>query len=156
MRTHTFTKAALLITVAAIAGSCSKKIEFTYTEVEVTKQDVTTTVTATGTIEPVTSVLLFDRTDLRGTESVLPWFFLDDNEAFKGKRLSARVRIYDRSLSTVADTTVTFTAEGRVMRIGTLTVGRKVADSGLIFFVCYHALVAVDPVDPVRVVVSVV
>ena len=56
MRTHTFTKAALLITVAAIAGSCSKKIEFTYTEVEVTKQDVTTTVTATGTIEPVTSV----------------------------------------------------------------------------------------------------
>ena len=56
MRHQTFTKAALLITAATIMGSCSKKIEFTYTEVEAAKQDVTTTVTATGTIEPVTSV----------------------------------------------------------------------------------------------------
>ena len=56
MRKHTFIKAAMLTLAAAIVSSCGKKIEFTYTEVEATKQDVTTTVTATGTIEPVTSV----------------------------------------------------------------------------------------------------
>ena len=56
MRTHTFIKAAMLIVSAAIVSSCQKKIDFTYTEVEAAIQDVTTSVTATGTIEPVTSV----------------------------------------------------------------------------------------------------
>ena len=56
MKHNTFIKTAALIALAAVAGSCGKKIEFAYTEVEAAKQDVTTTVTATGTIEPVTSV----------------------------------------------------------------------------------------------------
>ena len=57
MKTHTFTKAGLLMLAAALAVvSCQKKIDFTYTEVEAAVQDVTTSVTATGTIEPVTSV----------------------------------------------------------------------------------------------------
>ncbi len=47
---------ALLILAAGIAVSCGKKLEFSYTLAEVTQQDITTTVTATGTIEPVTSV----------------------------------------------------------------------------------------------------
>jgi HlyD family secretion protein len=47
--------AAMMLT-AGIVSSCGKKISFTYTEVEVTRQDITTSVTATGTIEPVTSV----------------------------------------------------------------------------------------------------
>ena len=46
---------ALLLGVL-LAASCGKKPNFTYTEVEVTKQDIVTSVTATGTIEPVTSV----------------------------------------------------------------------------------------------------
>ncbi|MCR4920773.1 MAG: efflux RND transporter periplasmic adaptor subunit [Bacteroidaceae bacterium] len=45
-----------VLCVATIVSSCGKKLNFTYTEVEVTKQDITTSVTATGTIEPVTSV----------------------------------------------------------------------------------------------------
>lgn len=36
--------------------SCDKKPEFAYTTVEVNRQDITTSVTATGTIEPVTKV----------------------------------------------------------------------------------------------------
>ena len=86
MRTHTFTKAALLITVAAIAGSCSKKIEFTYTEVEVTKQDVTTTVTATGTIEPVTSVDV--GTQVSGIVSKL---YVDYNSVVKAGQIIAEL-----------------------------------------------------------------
>ena len=46
---------ALLLTIG-IMSSCGKKRNFTYTEVEVTKQDIITSVTATGAIEPVTSV----------------------------------------------------------------------------------------------------
>ncbi len=45
-----------VLCVASIVSSCGKKINFTYTEVEVAKQDIITSVTATGTIEPVTSV----------------------------------------------------------------------------------------------------
>ena len=86
MRTHTFTKVALLITVAAIAGSCSKKIEFTYTEVEVTKQDVTTTVTATGTIEPVTSVDV--GTQVSGIVSKL---YVDYNSVVKAGQIIAEL-----------------------------------------------------------------
>ena len=56
MRTHTFIKAAILMIAVTIMSSCHKKIEFTYTETEAAIQDVTTSVTATGTIEPVTSV----------------------------------------------------------------------------------------------------
>ena len=55
MRTHTFIKAAILMIAVTIMSSCHKKIEFTYTEAEAAIQDVTTSVTATGTIEPVTS-----------------------------------------------------------------------------------------------------
>ena len=46
---------ALLLTTSLIS-SCDKKLKFTYTEVEASKQDIITSVTATGTIEPVTSV----------------------------------------------------------------------------------------------------
>ena len=41
---------------ALLATSCGKKMSFTYTEEEATVQDITTSVTATGTIEPVTKV----------------------------------------------------------------------------------------------------
>lgn len=46
----------MLIAAAVTVSSCQKGIDFTYTEAEATTQDVTTSVTATGTIEPVTSV----------------------------------------------------------------------------------------------------
>ena len=47
---------ATLLLTAGMVASCGKKLEFSYTFAEVAKQDITTTVTATGTIEPVTSV----------------------------------------------------------------------------------------------------
>ncbi len=52
---HTISMAAVLV-AGALATSCEKKTQFTYNEVEVTRQDIITSVTATGTIEPVTSV----------------------------------------------------------------------------------------------------
>ena len=56
MKHQTIIKATMLTVVLAIASSCEKGIEFTYIEEEAIVQDVTTSVTATGTIEPVTSV----------------------------------------------------------------------------------------------------
>ena len=47
--------AALLLMSVTWTG-CQKKTEFTYKTAEVEKQDIITSVTATGTIEPVTSV----------------------------------------------------------------------------------------------------
>lgn len=41
---------------AAMMTGCSKKAGFTYSEAEAAKQDIVNSVTATGTIEPVTSV----------------------------------------------------------------------------------------------------
>lgn len=48
--------AAMVLLGAAMMTGCSKKSSFTYTEAEAAKQDIVNSVTATGTIEPVTSV----------------------------------------------------------------------------------------------------
>ncbi|MBO4549926.1 MAG: efflux RND transporter periplasmic adaptor subunit, partial [Bacteroidaceae bacterium] len=86
MRTHTFIKAAMLITAAAVVSSCHKKIEFTYTEVEAAVQDVTTSVTATGTIEPVTSVDV--GTQVSGIVSKL---YVDYNSVVKAGQIIAEL-----------------------------------------------------------------
>ena len=86
MRHHTFIKAVLLILAAGIVSSCKKKIEFTYTEVEATVQDVTTSVTATGTIEPVTSVDV--GTQVSGIVSKL---YVDYNSVVKAGQIIAEL-----------------------------------------------------------------
>lgn len=86
--------------------------------------------------EPVSGVLLFDRSSLRGTESLLPWFYLDDMEQYAGKKLSARVRIYNDTMTSVLDTTVVFVPEGRVEYLGTLRVSLSMAESDMLYFVC--------------------
>lgn len=48
--------AAMMLLGAAVMTGCSKKAGFTYSEAEAAKQDIVNSVTATGTIEPVTSV----------------------------------------------------------------------------------------------------
>lgn len=46
----------LALSLAAVLVGCGKKVEYTTNFTDVTKQNISTTVTATGTIEPVTSV----------------------------------------------------------------------------------------------------
>ena len=46
----------MMLLGAAVMTGCSKKTGFTYSEAEAAKQDIVNSVTATGTIEPVTSV----------------------------------------------------------------------------------------------------
>jgi len=53
MKLHTTTAVLLL---AATILSCTKKQEVTYSSATVEKQDISTSITATGTIEPVTEV----------------------------------------------------------------------------------------------------
>ncbi len=48
--------ASVLVASVLMMSSCKKAPTFTYNEEVVTKQDIITSVTATGTIEPVTSV----------------------------------------------------------------------------------------------------
>lgn len=54
-KNNIMTLTTLLLTTAMWSG-CEKKSEFTYKTAEAVVQDITTSVTATGTIEPVTSV----------------------------------------------------------------------------------------------------
>jgi len=49
-------KPLALVCAIVVAASCSKKTEVTYTTAKAEKQDITTSITATGTIEPVTEV----------------------------------------------------------------------------------------------------
>lgn len=57
MRRQRFIQTASVLAASVmIMSSCKKAPSFTYNEVEVVKQDIVTSVTATGTIEPVTSV----------------------------------------------------------------------------------------------------
>ena len=83
---NTFIKAAMLTVAATIVSSCHKKIDFTYTEVEATVQDITTSVTATGTIEPVTSVDV--GTQVSGIVSKL---YVDYNSVVKAGQIIAEL-----------------------------------------------------------------
>lgn len=56
MSNNKFNVIATIAVAAAVSASCGKKQSFTYTEEEAAVQDITTSVTATGTIEPVTEV----------------------------------------------------------------------------------------------------
>ncbi len=76
----------MLTTAIAIMSSCHKKIDFTYTEVEAAVQDVTTSVTATGTIEPVTSVDV--GTQVSGIVSKL---YVDYNSVVKAGQIIAEL-----------------------------------------------------------------
>ena len=46
----------LIVLLSVISTSCSKEKKVTYTTAKVEKQNISTSVTATGTIEPVTKV----------------------------------------------------------------------------------------------------
>lgn len=56
MSKEKFIRLSALVLTAGLLSSCGKKMSFTYNTTEATVQDITTSVTATGTIEPVTSV----------------------------------------------------------------------------------------------------
>ena len=66
--------------------ACNKKVEFTYSTAVVEKQDITTSVTATGTIEPVTSVDV--GTQVSGIVSKL---YVDYNSVVKAGQIIAEL-----------------------------------------------------------------
>lgn len=78
MKTSKIITMAYAATVILMTTGCGKKINFTYKEALVEKQDVITSVTATGTIEPVTSVAV--GTQVSGIVSKL---YVDYNSVVK-------------------------------------------------------------------------
>ena len=86
----------LTIMLCMICVSCKPKMEFTYSTTTVEKQDIVTSVTATGTIEPVTSVDV--GTQVSGIVSKL---YVDYNSVVKAGQVIAEL---DRTnlLSTLA------------------------------------------------------
>lgn len=87
---------SVLCLLCALCVSCKPKIEFTYSTATVEKQDIMTSVTATGTIEPVTSVDV--GTQVSGIVSKL---YVDYNSVVKAGQVIAEL---DRTnlLSTLA------------------------------------------------------
>lgn len=77
---------ATLLIGASLISSCDKKPNFTYVEDEVKQQDITTSVTATGTIEPVTSVDV--GTQVSGIVSKL---YVDYNSVVKAGQVIAEL-----------------------------------------------------------------
>lgn len=78
--------AAMMLLGAAMMTGCSKKAGFTYSEAEVAKQDIVNSVTATGTIEPVTSVDV--GTQVSGVISKL---YVDYNSVVKAGQVIAEL-----------------------------------------------------------------
>ena len=78
--------AAMMLLGAAVMTGCSKKAGFTYSEAEAAKQDIVNSVTATGTIEPVTSVDV--GTQVSGVISKL---YVDYNSVVKAGQVIAEV-----------------------------------------------------------------
>lgn len=78
--------AAALITVAAMLSSCGKDQAFQYQEEAAANQDITTSVTATGTIEPVTKVDV--GTQVSGIVSKL---YVDYNSTVKAGQVIAEL-----------------------------------------------------------------
>lgn len=74
------------LSLAAFLGGCDHKPTFSYTTVEATTQDITTSVTATGTIEPVTSVAV--GTQVSGIVSRL---YVDYNSVVKAGQVIAEL-----------------------------------------------------------------
>ena len=72
--------------LALLLTACNKKVEFTYSTAVVEKQDITTSVTATGTIEPVTSVDV--GTQVSGIVSKL---YVDYNSVVKAGQIIAEL-----------------------------------------------------------------
>ncbi|MBO4613398.1 MAG: efflux RND transporter periplasmic adaptor subunit [Bacteroidaceae bacterium] len=86
----------VLCLLGILCVGCKKKVEYTYSTAMVEKQDITTSVTATGTIEPVTSVDV--GTQVSGIVSKL---YVDYNSVVKAGQVIAEL---DRTnlLSTLA------------------------------------------------------
>lgn len=78
--------AAMMLLGAAMVTGCSKKTGFTYSEAEAAKQDIVNSVTATGTIEPVTSVDV--GTQVSGVISKL---YVDYNSVVKAGQVIAEL-----------------------------------------------------------------
>lgn len=78
--------AAMVLLGAAMMTGCSKKTGFTYSEAEAAKQDIVNSVTATGTIEPVTSVDV--GTQVSGVISKL---YVDYNSVVKAGQVIAEL-----------------------------------------------------------------
>ena len=78
--------AAMMLLGAAVMTGCSKKTGFTYSEAEAAKQEIVNSVTATGTIEPVTSVDV--GTQVSGVISKL---YVDYNSVVKAGQVIAEL-----------------------------------------------------------------
>lgn len=76
----------MMLLGAAMMTGCSKKAGFTYSKAEVAKQDIVNSVTATGTIEPVTSVDV--GTQVSGVISKL---YVDYNSVVKAGQVIAEL-----------------------------------------------------------------
>ena len=76
----------MMLLGAAVMTGCSKKTGFTYSEAEAAKQDIVNSVTATGTIEPVTSVDV--GTQVSGVISKL---YVDYNSVVKAGQVIAEL-----------------------------------------------------------------
>lgn len=84
---------------------------------------------------PSTTVLLFDRTNYTNQEAELPYWYLDDNEQYKGKKMMAQVSVYNMKMAKVAEKTCNFISEGKVKYLGALELYPEQTDTEMLWYV---------------------
>lgn len=84
--------------------------------------------------EPATTVLLFDRTNICGQDVSLPYYMLDDNEAWKGSKIKAHLTVYNHRMKCVLDTIVETTAEERVVKLADIPMTAEQTLSEMLWF----------------------
>lgn len=89
---------------------------------------------AKKSFEPVTSVILFDRTNLACQEVSLPYYLLDDVSAWKGKKIKVKLSVYNHNMKPVVDSVYSIVPQKQVERLPDITLNRDQTDTPMLYF----------------------
>lgn len=72
--------------------------------------------------EPVTTVLLFDRTNIAGQKVKIPYYLLDDNNTVTGQAVKAHLSVWNHKMQCVLDTLIPVIPQCRVDKIADIVL----------------------------------
>lgn len=89
---------------------------------------------AKKSFEPVTSVILFDRTNLSCQEVSLPYFLLDDFSTLKGKSIQIKLSVYNHQMKLVLDSVYSLVPQKQVEALPGILLHRGQTDTPMLYF----------------------
>lgn len=83
---------------------------------------------------PATTVLLFHSTNLTGQDVSLPFYFLDDNGKYAGKKMMAHLSVWNHKMNCVMDTIVHFITSEKVLKLADIHLNHQQTLSEMLYF----------------------